>query len=78
MSNIIVENLNEAYVSQIKKKYDDRFNAVAKVDSTFDDAKALKLGILLENTEEAFRRSNAMFESTQPSSVADGLEEYVF
>lgn len=77
MSSIIMEGLNESYIEQIKSKYEDRFNAVSKFFPNFNDEQAMKLGILLENTEEGFRKS-PLYESTQVSHVVDGLKNQYF
>lgn len=78
MSFTITETLNEEYVEQIKSKYDARFNAVAKVFPNFSDEQAIKLGIMLENTEAAFRKYERMNESTQVASIADGIKNQYF
>ena len=76
--SILMQDLNEAYVSGIKTKYADRFDACAKVDTSFSDEQAMKLGIMLENTEQAFAKCGSIFESTQTTGVADGLKNMYF
>ena len=76
--SVIMEGLNESYVEKIKEKYGDRFETVAKFFPGFNDEKSMKLGILLENTDEAFARCG-MNESTQVNpNIIQGLKNQYF
>lgn len=76
--NSIRESINEEYYDRIMNKFDDRIQAISSVSSDFTDEKAVKLGILLENTDEHFKRAARVFESTQTANVEGGLKNTYF
>lgn len=76
--SVIMEGLNEAYIEKIKSTYGSRFDTVAKFYPSFTDEQAMKLGILLENTNEAFARCG-MNEATQVNpNIIQGLKNQYF
>ena len=76
--SVIMEGLNEAYIEKIKNKYGSRFDTVSKFYPSFTDEQAMKLGILLENTNEAFARCG-MNEATQVNpNIIQGLKNQYF
>lgn len=74
----IMQNLNEEYINRLHQKYDKTFETVAKFVPSFDDERATRLGILLENTDERFNRAHSLFESTQQSNILEGIKHQYF
>lgn len=75
------ESLNEQEISHIMKKFDRRFKIVSEHFSGFSDEQALKLGILLQNCDEAFNKAacfRGLTETTQSSAIAANLKHQYF
>jgi hypothetical protein len=72
------EQLQEQEISAIMKKFDRRFKVVSEHFTGFTDEQALKLGVLLQNCDEAFNRARCIREATQVGAIGADLKRQYF